>query len=202
MEAGMTFVEYMLKNKDKVRNWIQKMEPISNSPVLNTASHRFLKGLIYEKTLSWTFPEIIHVDTDGYDSEYNGEKISIKTELKLFQVRKKQTKHIMLKNKMSSGLNFDEELATLDFDFLLLVSTVQHGVAICTKKDLIEHNCFSKSSGDQILVQVPYEILTFIVEPDFSNKKTTHDKLDIMLMEDLFDKFILSIYNEFCLIDI
>lgn len=115
------FKNLLLENTEGIKKYFSFCSSIDGD-YLNTHNKRFEKGDIQEKTLVHFLKDtnLTYVNKRGYDLEYKGLKISVKSGKRIFQ--KLKTQNITLVNKQGKHSYNKEYLSSL-FDLLLVVQT-------------------------------------------------------------------------------
>jgi hypothetical protein len=165
---------------------------------LNDSGHRFMKAKLIDKKYSKVFPYLEYVDEVGYDWTFCKQRVSGKSQQKMFQKRTGKTNAITIANKL--GKNYTMEKM---FDYIILTQTsAPYSIAVGSYENIYQ---YFEHSGDKITASIPHEKLDFIVNPsegiDFP-EEATYDYgrlmdtiLDRMLERNLMqdDQVVLSI---------
>lgn len=166
MHDGDPLITVLKSHEKEIIDYLNSIYKITASKFLNTPSMRFTKGCIVDFCLSQIVTEFEYVDEQYYDVIFNEYKISIKSEQKMFQKRLNKTKEIVISNL--NGENTESKIDLIDFDYLLIVSTAQKGVAIARRSDI-----HMQLKNSQIVTEIPFENLHFVVYPDFKLRPPT-----------------------------
>ena len=136
---------------------------------LNDSGHRFMKAKLIDKKYSKVFPYLEYVDEIGYDWTFCKERVSGKSQQKMFQKRTGKTNAITIANKL--GKNYTMEKM---FDYIILTQTsAPYSIAVGSYENIYQ---YFEHSGDKITASIPHEKLDFIVNPlegiDFPEEAT------------------------------
>ena len=165
---------------------------------LNDSGHRFMKAKLIDKKYSKVFPYLEYVDEVGYDWTFCKQRVSGKSQQKMFQKRTGKTNAITIANKL--GKNYTMEKM---FDYIILTQTsAPYSIAVGSYENIYQ---YYEHSGDKITASIPHEKLDFIINPsegiDFP-EEATYDYgrlmdtiLDRMLERNLMqdDQVVLSV---------
>ena len=165
---------------------------------LNDSGHRFMKAKLIDKKYSKVFPYLEYVDEVGYDWTFCKQRVSGKSQQKMFQKRTGKTNAITIANKL--GKNYTMEKM---FDYIILTQTsAPYSIAVGSYENIYQ---YFEHSGDKITASIPHEKLDFIINPsegiDFP-EEATYDYgrlmdtiLDRMLERNLMqdDQVVLSV---------
>jgi len=161
--SDSAFYDRCIDHQDSLKEFLEVTSRLTCAKNLNKPTRRFVKSEIMDDKLSEIL-EIDYVDEVAYDAIWNGKKISIKTEQKAFQPRSRTTSQLAIANL--AGENSIHKSHNVEFDYLLIISTVQKGMALAERKDVE-----MILSGSQLKAQIPFDKMKFIVEPNFKAKR-------------------------------
>ena len=188
----MLLKDYLLSNSTVVTDLIETFYLLSGCDQLNNDSSKFIKSRIFETNISRKLPDLKFEDAKhnyfSYKEFDKVVKISLKTANKLFQHRIKRTTPIVLVN--IQGKNKRINIDDIDFDYLLLISPLQKGIALC-KKDHVKPSNY----GSQIKCQIEHKHLEFIKLPDYKIKKSEHTVKINGIIKNLIDNFVNDVYD-------
>lgn len=165
---------------------------------LNDSGHRFMKAKLIDKKYSKVFPYLEYVDEIGYDWIFCKDRVSGKSQQKMFQKRTGKTNAITIANKLGKNYNIEKM-----FDYIILTQTsAPYSIAVGMYENIYE---YFQHTGDKIIASVPHNKLDFIIHPsegiDFP-EESTYDYgrlmdtiLDRMLERNLVqdDQVVLSV---------
>ena len=136
---------------------------------LNDSGHRFMKAKLIDKKYSKVFPYLKYVDAVGYDWKFCKERVSGKSQQKMFQKRTNKTNAVTIANKLGKTYVMEKM-----FDYIILTQTsAPYAIAVASYESICE---YFEHSGDKITASIPHDKLDFIVHPsegiDFSGEPT------------------------------
>ena len=181
---------YLLKNKLKCIEILKICSRIGSS--LNSASDRFMKAEIIDRSYQDVLPEMVYKDAIGYDFLFGDCRISSKSKQKIFCPRVKRTEWIELTNTRAKDVDHKRRQ---DFDLLILTQTNKPlSIAITTYDAAMKNKV---NTEDQIKTRINYEDLVFIVDPSekISFKETS---LDLKLFKQEFMKMVIRECKKGC----
>jgi len=164
---------------------------------LNDSGHRFMKARLIDKKYSKVFPYLKYVDAVGYDWTFCNQRISGKSQQKMFQKRAGRTNVVTIANKL--GHTYIEEKM---FDYIILTQTsAPYAIAVASYDDICR---YFEHTGDKITASIPHEHLDFIVHPsegiDFAGEETyDYGRLMDTLLDQMLEKGILKPTEELVL---
>ena len=185
------FYERCVAHREQLIEFLETTSRLTCAKNLNKPTRRFVKSEIMDDKLSEIL-EIDYVDEVAYDAVWNGKKISIKTEQKAFQPKTRTTSQLAMANL--AGANSESKIANVEFDYLLIISTIQKGIALAEKKDVE-----MKLSGSQLKTQISFEKLKFIIEPDFKAKRIDLNQDQENKINEFIKQRNANIYNFFAI---
>jgi len=185
------FYERCMSHKDQLKEFLETTARLTCAKNLNKPTRRFVKSEIMDDKLSEIL-EIDYVDEVAYDAIWNGKKISIKTEQKAFQPKTRTTSQLAMANL--AGANSEAKIANVEFDYLLIISTIQKGIALAERKDVE-----MQLSGSQLKAQISFDKLKFIIEPDFKAKRIDLDQEQENKINEFIKQRNANIYNFFAI---
>lgn len=191
----MLLKDYLLTNSTVVTDLIETFYLLSGCDQLNNDSSKFIKSRIFETNISRKLPDLKFEDAKHYDFSYKEfdkvVKISLKTANKLFQHKVKRTTKIVLVN--TQGKNKKINIAELDFDYLLLISPLQKGIALCNKDNIKEKEFINCDS--QAKCQIAHKHLEFIKSPNYKIKKSDLTIKFNETVKNRIDTFVNDVYD-------
>jgi hypothetical protein len=189
-------LNYLKQEKNKLKRYAEISANLTCSEFLNKPSMRFVKSHVLDSNFCKIFPGMNYVDEPGHDAVFNGEKISIKTEQCIF-TKNQYTKDITMVNLNSSKKEYtDEQILTkmeeTDFDYLLLIATVQKGIGFVAKGDIT-----MRLVGSQLKAKIDQSKIVFVVDPDYDAEKIPVEEEKNRKLKEAHERFCNEIYNIF-----
>ena len=179
---------YLANSPNSCMELLRQCHNIGTS--LNDSGHRFMKAKLIDKKYSKVFPYLKYVDAIGYDWTFCNQRISGKSQQKMFQKRGDKTNSITIANKLGNTY-----IAEKMFDYILLTQTsAPYAIAVASYDNICG---YFQTSGDKIAAIIPNKYLDFIVHPsegiDFAGEETyDYGKLLNTLLDQMLEKGILK----------
>ena len=158
---------YLTNSPKSCHELLQQCHNIGAS--LNDSGHRFMKAKLIDKKYAKVFPYLEYVDEVGYDWTFCKERVSGKSQQKMFQKRTGKTNTVTIANKLGKTYTMEKM-----FDYIILTQTsAPYAIAVGSYDNICK---YFEYSGDKITASIPHEKLDFIVHPseglDFQDEPT------------------------------
>ena len=158
---------YLTNSPKSCHELLQQCHNIGAS--LNDSGHRFMKAKLIDKKYAKVFPYLEYVDEVGYDWTFCKERVSGKSQQKMFQKRTGKTNTVTIANKLGKTYTIEKM-----FDYIILTQTsAPYAIAVGSYDNICK---YFEHSGDKITASIPHEKLDFIVHPseglDFQDEPT------------------------------
>ena len=181
------FVSYLKKNRSNCLKILQATHHIGSA--LNGRTDRFLKAEIIDKAYSTILNEIQYVDQRGHDFLFRGIRISHKSSEKAILLKKRTTSPLQIANTMGNNQGRNAKLQS-DFDLLLITRTTSpFAIAVCTHSTVAN---YCHATTDQIIAQIPFNDLDFIIDISDQIKFEETPKLNFKKEKDLMVKRVIN----------
>ena len=157
---------------------------------LNDPTRRWLKAELIDKTYSMCFDKLIYKDEKGYDWTYRDQRVSGKSQARMFQRRNETTAEVKISNTMG-GDSYDSYQM---FDYIILTQTLAPFSIAVAKYEHVEH--YFTHTNDGIKMKAPFHMLDFIIHPDEGVDFEDVDAIDYAgQVNKLIDEMLLSVLS-------
>lgn len=147
---------YLTNSPKSCHELLQQCHNIGAS--LNDSGHRFMKAKLIDKKYAKVFPYLEYVDEVGYDWTFCKERVSGKSQQKMFQKRTGKTNAVTIANKLGKNYNIEKM-----FDYIILTQTsAPYSIAVGSYNNICK---YFEHSGDKITASIPHDTLDFIIHP-------------------------------------